>query len=136
MHEAGYVDYLEHLVTLPILGIIICPLLNYYILSIFHNLGSPLSYHTLIFDLISSRNMYLYNGYIYTYIPFYLSYGRDKRLQVKLYDKRDYFNSNIVNFPFLSSNIPQSPAYGMFHNLYVTLVHPLLTMIFWLEVAS
>ena len=67
---------------------------------------------------------------------FNLSYGRDKRLQVKLYDKRDYFNFNIVNFPFLSSNIPQSPAYGMFHNLYVTLVHPLLTMIFWLEVAS
>ena len=31
-------------------------------------LGSPLSYHTLIFDLMSSRNMYLYNAYIYTYI--------------------------------------------------------------------
>ena len=24
--------------------------------------------HTLIFDLMSSRNMYLYNAYIYTYI--------------------------------------------------------------------
>ena len=68
MHEAGYVDYLEHLVPLPLLDIIICPFLDYYILSIFHNLGSPLSYHTLIFDLMSSRNMYLYNAYIYTYI--------------------------------------------------------------------
>ena len=68
MHEAGYVDYLEHLVQLPLLDIIICPFLDYYILSIFHNLGSPLSYHTLIFDLMSSRNMYLYNAYIYTYI--------------------------------------------------------------------
>ena len=29
-------------------------------------------------------------------------------------DKRDDFNFNIVNFPFLSSNIPQSPAYGVF----------------------
>ena len=68
MHEAGYVDYLEHLVPLPLLDIIICPFLDYNILSIFHNLGSPLIYHTLIFDLMSSRNMYLYNAYIYTYI--------------------------------------------------------------------
>ena len=37
---------LEHLVPLPKLDIIICPFLDYYILSIFHNLGSPLSYHT------------------------------------------------------------------------------------------
>ena len=44
--------------------------LDYYILSIFHYLGSPLSYHMLIFDLMSSRNMYLYNAYIYTYILF------------------------------------------------------------------
>ena len=36
------------------------------------------------------------------------------RLQVKLYDKRDDFNFDIVNFPFLSSNIPKSPAYGFF----------------------
>ena len=28
--------------------------------------------------------------------------------------KRDDFNFNIVNFPFLSSNIPQSPAYGVY----------------------
>ena len=62
--------YLEHLVPLPLLDFIICPFLDYYTLSIFHNLGSPLSYHTLIFDLMSSRNMYLYNAYIYTYILF------------------------------------------------------------------
>ena len=29
-------------------------------------------------------------------------------------DKRDDFNFPIVNFPFLSSNIPSSPAYGVF----------------------
>ena len=50
--------------------IIICPFLDYYILSIFHYLGSPLSYHMLIVDLMSLRNMYLYNAYIYTYILF------------------------------------------------------------------
>ena len=31
-----------------------------------------------------------------------------------LYDKHDDFNFHITNFPFLSSNIPSSPAYGVF----------------------
>jgi hypothetical protein len=38
----------------------------------------------------------------------------DNKLTTCLYDKRDDFNFNIVNFPFLSSNIPSSPAYGVF----------------------
>ena len=29
-------------------------------------------------------------------------------------DKRDDFNFPIVNFPFMSSNMPESPAYGIF----------------------
>ena len=49
-----------------------------------------------------------------SYLDLDLSYDREKRLQVKLYDKRDDFSFNIVNFPFLSSNIPQSPAYGVY----------------------
>ena len=48
-----------------------------------------------------------------SYLYLDLSCGIDKRLQVKLYDKRNDFNFNIVNFPFLSSNIPQSPTYGV-----------------------
>ena len=71
MHSESQLIFkkLEYLVPLPILGIIICLFLDYYILSIFHYLGSPLNnYHTLIFDLMSSRNMYLYNAYIYAYI--------------------------------------------------------------------
>ena len=32
----------------------------------------------------------------------------------QLYDKRDDFSFPIVNFPFLSSNIPTSPAYGVY----------------------
>ena len=32
----------------------------------------------------------------------------------KIYDKRDDFNFNIVNFPFLDSNIPSSPSYGVY----------------------
>ena len=30
------------------------------------------------------------------------------------YDKRDDFNFPIVNFPFLSSDIPSAPAYGIY----------------------
>ena len=36
------------------------------------------------------------------------------RLRTKLYDKRDDFNSPIVNFPFIYSNIPAAPAYGVY----------------------
>jgi hypothetical protein len=32
----------------------------------------------------------------------------------KHYDKRDEFTFPIVNFPFISSNIPASPAYGVY----------------------
>ena len=31
-----------------------------------------------------------------------------------MYDKRDNFNLKIVNFPFLNSNIPTRPAYGVY----------------------
>ena len=31
-----------------------------------------------------------------------------------IYDKRDSFNFNIVNFPHMSSNIPSKPAYGVY----------------------
>ena len=43
-----------------------------------------------------------------------LSFGRDVQLHTCLYDKRDDFNFHITNFTFLSSNIPSSPAYGVF----------------------
>ena len=36
------------------------------------------------------------------------------KLTTRLYDKRDDFNFPIVNFPFLSSNIPSAPAYGVY----------------------
>ena len=32
----------------------------------------------------------------------------------KIYDKRDYFNFEIVNFQFLDENVPSSPAYGIY----------------------
>jgi hypothetical protein len=36
------------------------------------------------------------------------------RLRTQLYDKRDDFNFSIVNFPFICSNIPTAPAYGVY----------------------
>ena len=49
-----------------------------------------------------------------SYLDLLLSIGRDGQLRTPLYDKRDDFNFHITNFPFLSSNIPSSPAYGVF----------------------
>ena len=36
------------------------------------------------------------------------------KLSKRLYDKRDDFDFYIVNFPFLSSNIPSGPLYGVY----------------------
>ena len=41
-------------------------------------------------------------------------YIDNRKLTTRLYDKRDDFNFPIVNFPFLSSNIPSAPAYGVY----------------------
>ena len=37
--------------------------------------------------------------------------GKNSRLYMKLYDKRDDFNFHTVNFPFLSSKIPSGSSY-------------------------
>jgi len=42
----------------------------------------------------------------------YIDYVR--RWRTKLYDKRDDFNFPIVSFPFICSNIPAAPAYGVY----------------------
>ncbi|KAK3100125.1 hypothetical protein FSP39_015107, partial [Pinctada imbricata] len=49
-----------------------------------------------------------------SYLDIMLSYDTDGHMNTLLYDKRDDFNFSITNFPFLSSNIPSSPAYGVF----------------------
>ena len=43
-----------------------------------------------------------------------IKYLRGGKLSTRLYDKRDDFDFHIVNFPFLSSNIPSSPSYGVY----------------------
>ena len=49
-----------------------------------------------------------------SYLDLLLSIESDDQLRTSLYDKRHDFNFHITNFSFLSSNIPSSPAYGIF----------------------
>ena len=43
-------------------------------------------------------NLWIHNGIVST----------------KIYDKRDDFNFDIVNFPFLDGDVPQRPSYGVY----------------------
>ena len=49
-----------------------------------------------------------------SYLDLLLSIESDSQLRTSLYDKRYDFNFHITKFPFLSSNIPSSPAYCVF----------------------
>jgi hypothetical protein len=49
-----------------------------------------------------------------SYLDLHLEIGNEGRLKTKLYDKYDDFIFPIVNFLFISSNIPASPAYGVY----------------------
>ena len=48
-----------------------------------------------------------------SYLDLLLSTGRDGQLHTCIYDKRGYYDFHITHFPFLGSNIPTSPAYGV-----------------------
>ena len=60
-----------------------------------------------------------------------LEIDSEERRRTKLYDKRYDFNFPIVNFPFICSNIPAAPAYGVYIalNIYdiLELVVPIRT---------
>ena len=47
-----------------------------------------------------------------SFLDLLLEFDNDNRLRVEIYDKRDDFNFNIVNYPFLCGNILHSPSYG------------------------
>ena len=49
-----------------------------------------------------------------SYLDVLLKLDTNGKLTTQLYDKRDDFNFAIVNFPYLCSNIPASPAYGVY----------------------
>ena len=49
-----------------------------------------------------------------SYLDVLLKLDTDGKLRTQLYDEWDDFNSSIVNFPYLCSNIPASPAYAVY----------------------
>jgi hypothetical protein len=49
-----------------------------------------------------------------SYLDLHLEIESEGRLRTKLYDKRNVFNFPIVNFPFICSNFPATPAYGVY----------------------
>ena len=54
-----------------------------------------------------------------SYLDLLLSIGRDNELHTPTYDKRDDFDFYITNFPLLHTNIPASPAYGVFISQFI-----------------
>jgi len=57
---------------------------------------------------------------------FYLEHDSNGTLTTKHYDKRDNFNFPIANYPFLYSNIPSSPAYGVYMSQLIRYSKPVI----------
>ena len=47
------------------------------------------------------------------FLDLHLSISNDI-VSTKIYDKRDDFNLEIVNFPFLDGDVPRSTSYGVY----------------------
>ena len=52
----------------------------------------------------------------------YLEFDDSGQLSTNIYDKRDDFNFKIINFPNMCSNIPASPAYGVYISQFIRYV--------------
>jgi hypothetical protein len=48
------------------------------------------------------------------FLDLYLEFDDSGQLSTKMYDKRDDFNFEIINFPNMCNNIPDSAAYGVY----------------------
>ena len=48
-----------------------------------------------------------------SFLDLHLEFDSSGKLSTKIYDKRDDFDFKIINFPYLCSNIPTPPAYGV-----------------------
>ena len=49
-----------------------------------------------------------------SFLDLYLEFDDSGQISTKIYDKRDDFNFKIITFPNMCSNIPASPAYGVY----------------------
>jgi hypothetical protein len=49
-----------------------------------------------------------------SFLDLYFEFDYSGQISTKIYDKRNDFNFKIINFPNMCSNIPASPAYGVY----------------------
>ena len=61
-------------------------------------------------------------SYICCNLDLHLEFDSEEQIKTKLYNKRDDFNFPIVNFPFICSNSPAAPVYGVKLYLSVDMV--------------
>jgi hypothetical protein len=72
-----------------------------------------------------------------SFFDLYLEFDDSGQLSTKSYDKRDDFNFKIINFPNMCSNIPASPAYGVYISQLIRYTrvssnyHTLIEKYFW-----
>ena len=58
-----------------------------------------------------------------SYLDLLFTWDNSNNITTKLYDKRDTFGFHIVNFHFMSSNIPSAPAYGVYASQLICYAH-------------
>ena len=58
-----------------------------------------------------------------SYLDLLFTRDKNNNIATKLYDKHDAFCFHIVNFSFMSSNIPSVPAYCVYTSLLIRYVH-------------
>jgi hypothetical protein len=49
-----------------------------------------------------------------SFLDLYLEFDDSGQISTNIYDKRDDFNFRMINVPNMYSNIPDSPAYGVY----------------------
>ena len=64
-------------------------------------------------DLLNIDNPY-FEGMVNQIFPPELLSVANGFVSSKIYDKRDDFDFDIVNFPFLDGNVPRRPSYGVY----------------------
>ena len=51
---------------------------------------------------------------MFRFLDLHLKFDDSGKLSTKIYDKRDDFNFDIVNFPYLDGDVPRAPSYGIY----------------------
>ena len=60
---------------------------------------------------------------IASYLDLLFIRDKNNNITTKFYDKHDAFGFHTVNFPFMSSNVPSAPAYGVHASQLIRCAH-------------